>query len=637
MNTQEVIAIIREEINADRLMQNVKEVSCYHRVQASNGFHKAAMHCCEYLQSQGIETNLLSYDAKKDGYIGPYKLFQEWNIQKAYCDVTFPVQKRIADFTLQPISIIQKSCPCDVKEIEVVLMDRGNDPEQYKDIDFHNKIIFIHDTFKSFAWAIQECGAIGYISDFYNEVPYVRNREEMQDSMNYTSFWWKNTKNEKKAFGFVLTPREGKELTKLCERVRSAYETGKESSPYIRVNAFVDAKLFDGHFDVVEATLPGKSKDTILMVAHLCHPCASANDNASGVSGAMEALRAIQESIKKGKLETLEKTIKLILVPEFTGTYGYLNDGRDITKYKAGINLDMIGGRQVGGYGPITVTHLPHATPSFVASLASEIMKEIKEDTNSVENMQMSLVNTTDHLFQLGSDHSILSDPMIHIPTIMLGQWPDKNYHTSTDTVDKIDPIVLKYSTTLAASYVYALANTAFQPSNVMLEMRIQYMKELNHIAKSYDRNRQANANKHLKGYYQASLETLSTYQPCEIKAEIQFYDQIRSMYEKHSMEESYPKEYAVVPQRLFQFPVSDLEDCLLDNKDMQKEYCKFHQEHPLMEENHGTLQSLCDYYVDGKRTIAQIYDCVSAESGIGEKEDILAYINFMKKLGLME
>src|SRR5699024_10850671 len=107
--------------------------------------------------------------------------------------------------------------------------------------------------------------------------------------------------------------------------------------------AWIDAEIHDGSIEVVEATLPGKSEETILICAHLCHPHASANDNASGVSGAMETMIALHDAIAKGKLAPLEKQVKMILVPEFTGTFHYLYDGRKWERYVAAINMDMIG------------------------------------------------------------------------------------------------------------------------------------------------------------------------------------------------------------------------------------------------------------------------------------------------------
>ena len=61
--------------------------------------------------------------------------------------------------------------------------------------------------------------------------------------------------------------------------------------------------------------------------------------------------------------------------------------------------------------------------------------------------------------FEAGSDHYILSDPTVNIPTLMLGQWPDINYHTSGDVAEQVDPYILHKSASIAAGYVYALSN----------------------------------------------------------------------------------------------------------------------------------------------------------------------------------
>jgi hypothetical protein len=41
-------------------------------------------------------------------------------------------------------------------------------------------------------WAIQQTGAIGFITDFMREMQPVRKRYDLGDALNYTSFWWKH-------------------------------------------------------------------------------------------------------------------------------------------------------------------------------------------------------------------------------------------------------------------------------------------------------------------------------------------------------------------------------------------------------------------------------------------------------------
>jgi hypothetical protein len=60
--------------------------------------------------------------------------------------------------------------------------------------------------------------------------------------------------------------------------------------------------------------------------------------------------------------------------------------------------------------------------------------------------------------FSGGSDHFILSDPSVDVPTPMLIQWPDRFYHTAADTPDRTDPQSLARSGALAAMYAYWLA-----------------------------------------------------------------------------------------------------------------------------------------------------------------------------------
>ena len=50
------------------------------------------------------------------------------------------------------------------------------------------------------------------------------------------------------------------------------------------------------------ATIAGKTKEEVTVIAHICHPQPSANDNASGTGAAMEAARAIHRLIERKEL-----------------------------------------------------------------------------------------------------------------------------------------------------------------------------------------------------------------------------------------------------------------------------------------------------------------------------------------------
>ncbi|WP_294562258.1 hypothetical protein, partial [uncultured Traorella sp.] len=109
----ENVALIKNNVSQKRLYQGVKEISSYHRIQASTGFRKAARHALEMLQERGIESRILEFEARADQWYLEQKMFQEWDCKEAYLDLLGENTQRLCDFSEEKCSIIQKSYPCD--------------------------------------------------------------------------------------------------------------------------------------------------------------------------------------------------------------------------------------------------------------------------------------------------------------------------------------------------------------------------------------------------------------------------------------------------------------------------------------------------------------------------------------------
>ncbi|MCF0149892.1 MAG: DUF4910 domain-containing protein [Firmicutes bacterium] len=453
---RENVQQILKYVSGERAFQTVAEISTYHRIQCSTGYRAAAEHVKQKLDRMGIPSaEVLSFPSSEKGFWGPYPTFQEWDITNAWCDLVSPCETRLADFDACPISVIQKSIAVDLRNTPtpVIMLDKGSKEAAYRNLDLQGKIVFYRGDFNEiYGWAVEKKGAIGILTDYVLEDPYVRERHDQSDTRRYTSFWWKP--DQKKAFGFVLTPRQGDKLAKLCAELAAKKE-------YPTVTCYVDSRLYDGHIEDVTAFLPGETDEEILLVGHLCHPRASANDNASGCAAVMEAMRTINDLVNTGKLPPLKRGIRMLLVPEFPGSYAYVEKlGAASAKIKAAFNLDMVGGRQDRGYGPITITDLPLSLPSLVSDAAAVVLDEIRHEVSGMTGSSFCpMFNSHITSFSGGSDHIVYSDPQCSIPCLMLGQWPDKYYHTSSDTLDRVDPYILSRSAALAAGYAYSLAN----------------------------------------------------------------------------------------------------------------------------------------------------------------------------------
>ena len=444
------LSVIRENVSEKRLLNVVKELSNYHRIQASPMYREAAEHALKICRGYGLDARILSYQADPDVWYLQSKMFQEWSIKEASLDLAEP-SMHLADFSAEPMSVIQRSCPIDRRNdpVELVLLEDGCTREDCRDLDLTGRFVFIHGHIRDYDW-VYEKGALGVVTDYVMETK-DRTRADLYHSLTYTSFWPVHIAGEPARRGFVLSPEAGDALAKLCR------EKQKEGA-VLQVRPYIDTAFANGHVEVVEVTIPGKDDKTVYLSAHLCHPKSSCNDDLSGVSAALEAMNVIRRLIKEGRLAAPDHTIKLLLVPEYTGTFAYLSDHTDYEKGLGALNLDMVGGRQTRKYGPITLTKTPYQTPSLNNELCLLSMEQAGHEAWSLAEDPVALTNHRVEPHSGGSDHTVYCDPTVNIPCCMLGQWPDLNYHTATDTLDVIDPAVLKYSCLTAAYFAYSLA-----------------------------------------------------------------------------------------------------------------------------------------------------------------------------------
>ncbi|MGD1995701.1 MAG: DUF4910 domain-containing protein [Anaerolineae bacterium] len=439
---------LSNEISGPAAAQAVADIARFHRIQASPGFRHAAEWTQERLARAGLETQILTFPADQETSFWSAVSFQEWEARQATLHLLEPVDqaRKLADYRDSPLHLAARSLPF-AGEAEVVLMERGENSNEYEGLDLTGKVVLtrgslprVHDL------AVIRRGAVGLIYDGMREVEPVRPAWSLPDAIEYTSFWWRG--QEPEGFGFALTPREGERLR------RSAREHT------LRVRAHVDARLYDGTLEVVEATIPGTTDEQILLVAHLCHPQPSANDNASGAAALLEVARALEALIAHGDLSQPRRTIRFLWVPEIVGTFAYLSTHEDqIPHMVAGLNLDMVGQDQEQCGSSLLIEQPPDALSNFAGALLARLRERLLPEVRTHGSLGgFPLFRYADTPFSGGSDHYIFSDPSVGVPMPMIIQWPDRFYHTSGDTPDRVDPRMLERVGSMAGVYAYWLA-----------------------------------------------------------------------------------------------------------------------------------------------------------------------------------
>jgi hypothetical protein len=136
------------------------------------------------------------------------------------------------------------------------------------------------------------------------------------------------------------------------------------------------------------------------------------------------------------------------------------NETKLLEKCMAVVNADMVGANPDKAGSVFTVYRTPYSLPTTFNNVAQYwVETESKRKRNREQGGTMSPLSVGYEVYAPGSDHFMFTDSTVGIPAVMLGQYPDRFYHTSTDTIDKIDPIQMALATRVAAltALTYAL------------------------------------------------------------------------------------------------------------------------------------------------------------------------------------
>jgi len=460
--------LVRDELSGVVAKSFVEQIARFHRIQASTMFHEAA----EYVKNELVKIGLKDATIEQFPADGKTKYWTHtspigWTVKSAELYLVEPQEKLIVRYEDVPTCLhtYSKATPPEGVTAELVDVDKGTKPKDYEGKDVKGKFVLatgranpVHEQ------AVYKLGAAGVITDTITyEMPNVRESLDIPDAHAYQGIWPNAEEQDKVTFGFSLSKRQGNQL-------RTLLKSGKT----VKLKAKVDAQLFPGNEDVITATIPGKTKpnEEIFLIAHLCHPKPSANDNASGSGLLLEIARTITALINSGKIEQPARTIRFFWVPETLGTVAYLSQHEDMfSRFVAGINLDMVGQNQELCKSTLNLDRTPDSLPSYlndyVYSLIEKSIKEFDTVTGFGSSSTFRYNTTT---FSGGSDHAEFTNSTISVPCIMLLQWPDMFYHTSMDTIDKVSEDSLKrigWITTVAAlTLANATADTAYFLAN---------------------------------------------------------------------------------------------------------------------------------------------------------------------------
>ncbi len=429
-------AEVREELSGNRARQFVADISRYHRIQGSTMYHEAAVYVKEKLEEIGTdEARIEQFTADGKHMYWTYVSPIGWTARSAELRLLEPDEKLLASYDDIPQSLHTFSQATRKGGVEADLVDvgHGTSADDYKGKKVKGKLVLASGRGRRvMIEAVMRRGAAGILTDGLSyEIKGVREHLDVPDAHAYQGLWPTAAEKAKMTFGFSLSKRQGNDL-------RALLRSGKK----VRLRATVDAELFPGKEEVVVATIKGRElpDQEVVGMAHLCHPKPSANDNASGSGLLLEVARTIVRLIESKRIERPRRTIRLLWVPETLGITAYLADHEELrNSVVAGINMDMVGEDQQKCGSTLTLERTPDSVPSFL----NDLMESLLDEQNTLFNPHSEhgwagTYRTAVSQYSGGSDYAELCEATFGIPCVGLVQWPDRFYHTSMDTIDKV-------------------------------------------------------------------------------------------------------------------------------------------------------------------------------------------------------
>jgi hypothetical protein len=371
-----------------------------------------------------------------------------WDAEEGDLWLIQPTKKKIASLNMVPTALAQGSTNVDV-EAEVVYVGQGREAD-YTGKDVKGRIVLGSGGVGSvFTSGVVQRGAVGALGTGSAGVS-ARSAGYTLDQLGWAGV---SPTADHPGFGFVLSLRQFYEIRDYLERGQK-----------VVMRAHVRAKTYPGKMNVISASIPGSdpAAGELIAVAHAYETIATpgANDNCTGVATILEVGRTIARLIKDGDLPPPRRTIRFLWVPEISGSRAFMLRHPELQDRLLGaLNFDMTGAnlKTTDSYLRMKIT--PDSRPSYLNDLIASLLQFVDQTeirTQQGDNGPFNYRLCPVAAITSGSDHSVFNDG--GVPAMQFNHWPDNFYHSSEDRIVYVDPTEMKRVGFTAASAFYYLA-----------------------------------------------------------------------------------------------------------------------------------------------------------------------------------
>lgn len=476
---EEILKRIQNEVSGSICFEHIRQMTLLHREYGTKDYHLAAKYFVDKSKEYGLkEASIEKYSniSDKEGfrkYVMGYSFL--WDFRGGELRMVKPYPKLITHAEYAPSTVARGSHSTDTVA-ELVYVGEGNSEENYKGKDVKGKLVLSYRT--NHQLAVHKFGALGTIH-YTNWEKY----PEEDEAIHNFPVWPYRDPTKKQTFGFNISRKQGLFLRELLEK-------GEK----VVLHAKIDAEpIQEGTIELATAIIPGSTypDEEFIFYAHLDHPKPGAHDNASGCAVHMEVARTLSSLIQKKIIPPPKRTIRFMWVPHMSGLNMYFfHHPEKIGKVKGGCNLDCVGADPVKYPNNFYTALPPYSIPTYLTDIAINLVNYFNRKFTKgihggpIEDVLFSPEGSR-NMFSVtltparggGSDQDLAHRWPLNIPSVYFYDWPYPPRHSQINFLEYMDRTNLRRIAYLGAIISYAFA-TADE------EMAPRLLNEINHRGK---------------------------------------------------------------------------------------------------------------------------------------------------------
>ena len=473
---------LTNEISGDIAYDNLRSLVMYHApTGASQGFFDEAKWVDERAKSYGLED--VKFVPLPPWITSPKQVNQMWTLKSGELWLLEPKVMKLGDVRETPTFVADNSPTADVTA-ELVDVGEGIAENDYTGKDVTGKVVLAYGPINKVrelaCWGHGAVAIVSYSSTRTD--PWTDHPDQVAWSRVSAS-----KEGEKPTPPvFIISPRTGLMLSAwILGHAPTHIFTDEKTQPSppsrFRVHLKIESETSTpGRSGLLEGLIRGTTyhDQAIVLTAHMQEEKTSANDDRSGCANLLEIGRALEAMIRDGRLPRPRRDIRFWWTNEIAAEYAYFADHpEERRRIIADINEDMVGAKQSLGGRVQHVSRTPYSRWSFLNDVVESVVTSLVQGNNaylaswqnhnpapysrpifshlgSHEPYHAELV----HYFD-STDHLVFNEGAIGIPGVTFTNWPDEYIHSSDDDLWQIDRTQLQRNAVAVAGSALYLAN----------------------------------------------------------------------------------------------------------------------------------------------------------------------------------